>query len=740
MVGDLHDDFLPSDRPARRDIDVAQLGRHLKDRKWWLIGPTLACLVLSAIVVNTVSPRYTAETKILLENQESYFTRGDKLDPQPAPLPDDEAVQSQVQLVTSRDLARSAIRQLNLQGNPEYDPLAKGVGPITRTLVLLGLEQDPTRVAPEDRMLDAYFDRLTVFPVTKSRVLTIEFDSKDPDLAARAANTVANLYIDLQGSVKRDSARSAAETLRSLIAGLRIKAADAEAQAQAFRTQAGLVLGTNNTTISSQQLADMSTQLAQARSTQADAQAKAKLIRDMIKAGRATEVPDVVNNDLIRRLSEQRANIQAEIALQSRTLLPGHPRMQELKAQLGDLDRQLRIAADKAARALDNDASVSASRVDNLASAMNQQKDVIGAAGGDQVKLNELDLNARLLKDQLELNTTKFQDALARENAVSTPADARVISRAIAPSLPSFPKKLPIIVLATLAGALISLGIVIARELLSGRSVVSDAQAQHVPIDVRTTPVEAEFAEAPAAVKAESPVEDGSLIAARVRPETDVAPVAKSITSLTDPFLSAFDTMLTAKKPDEALRIMVACSDGSQAPTHLAMRIGRALSRSFRTIVVDCFAGPDATPASSVQVAAGFPEPYSSGFVDLLEGRSSFAEVIHRDSTSRLHFVSGVLDEDLRTQDQDGVANLLDALAETYDYVIVSGPVLRDAAPAVLAEYIDMIVMEAPTEQASSELERIKRLFGTPAQGAPGVVIVEPEPGIETGMQGSVAA
>ncbi len=489
MVGTLHDDDLPSDR-LRRDIDVAELGRRVAAHRWWLIGPTLACLIGSTVAVNVIAPRYTGETKILLENQESYLTRGDKVDPQPAPLPDDEAVQSQVQLVSSRDLARSAIRQLGLQGNPEFDPIARGIGPITRTLILLGLEQDPTRIAPEERMLETFSDRLTVFPVNKSRVLTVEFDSKDPDLAARAANTVADLYIDLQGSAKRDAARSAAETLRTLIASLRIKAADAEAKAQAFRTQSGLVLGTNNNTITSQQLADMSTQLAQARSTEADAQAKAKLIRDMAKAGRTVDIADVVNNDLIRRLSEQRANAQAEIALQSRTLLPGHPRMQELNAQLADLDRQLKLAADKAARNLDNDARVAASRVDNLTAAMNTQKDVIGAAGGDQVKLNELDLNARLLKDQLELNTSKYQEALARENAVSTPADARVISRAVAPPFPSFPKKLPIIAIATIAGALLSLGMVIAREFLSGRAFALGEVSDDLPIAIEAERLE----------------------------------------------------------------------------------------------------------------------------------------------------------------------------------------------------------------------------------------------------------
>src|ERR1700709_791104 len=112
MVGDLRDDYLSNERSSR-DLDVGVLGRRLSAQRWWWIGPAILCFVASLVFVNVVPARYTAETKILLENQESYFTRTDKGDVQPAPLPDDEAVQSQVQLLQSRDIARAAIRQLN---------------------------------------------------------------------------------------------------------------------------------------------------------------------------------------------------------------------------------------------------------------------------------------------------------------------------------------------------------------------------------------------------------------------------------------------------------------------------------------------------------------------------------------------------------------------------------------------------------------------------------------------------
>ena len=682
MVSDHHhDDEIPGDALPRRDLDVSYLGRRLKAQRRWLIGPALACFALSAIAVNVIAPRYTAETKVLIGSQEAFYNRLGANDTQQQQTPpDDEAIQSQVQLVSSRDLARQAIRALDLRGNREFDPVADGVGPVTRFLVLLGLARDPLGVPPEERILPAFSDRLTVFPVTKSRVLTIEFEAKDADLAARAANTVANLYLDIQSAAKRDAAHQAAESLRSLVADLRVRSGEADAKAQAFRSQAGLLLGTNNSTISSQQLTDMSTQLAQARSGEAEAQAKAKMIRDMVKDGRLAEVPDVANNDLIRKLSEQRAAIQAEVALQSRTLLPGHPRMQELTAQLHDLDAQLKAAAEKVVRGLESDARIAQARVDNLTTAINGQKDAIGATGPDQVKLSELDLTAKLLKDQLEFNTSKYQEALARENVGSNPAEARIISRAVAPQLPSFPKKLPIVAIMTIAGLVLSVGILIARELLSGRAFIETRAPGSLPVVLDSgLAMRRREDEMPALKPSFDPRHDTGF-AATATASSDVP---------ADATAALASDLVALKAADQALRILV-LDERPASNEHATIRLGRALSQGARVIALD-LAGREGARSRL-------------GFAELLGGQASFAEVIHRDPVSRLHLITPGHRPEGIGGDLDGMANVLDALAETYDHVLVGGVApSSQLAHVIAAEHTDIVVLAADHAVGAAE-------------------------------------
>ncbi|HEX8663481.1 MAG TPA: GumC family protein, partial [Beijerinckiaceae bacterium] len=460
-------------------LDSVHLGQVMQvlRRRWKLMaGAGLLAFMGSVAFVTLVSPRYTGETKLILESRDSAFTRPsqDRAD-QPPPI-DEQAVASQVQVVMSRDLARDAIRQLNLVGNEEFDPLAGEMGLVRRLMILLGITKNPLDRPPEDRVLENYYDRLLVYPVGKSRILAIEFRSKDPELAAKGANAIADLYLATQEAAKKDMARNASGWLGANIEPLRQRVAEAEAKVEEYRGKAGLLLGTNNVGINAQQLTDLNTQLAQARTAQADSQAKARLIREMIKGGRAFEIPDVANNELIRRLIEQRITLRAQLALEERTLLPQHPRIKELNAQVNDLESQIRGAAERTVRTLENDAKIAGSRVETLQAAIDSQKSVVSQANEAEVQLRALEREARAQRDQLESYLARYREATARDAENAVPPDARVVSRAVTPDKPSFPKKIPIVLFVTLAAMILVAGWIVGRELLAGPAAAAAAE------------------------------------------------------------------------------------------------------------------------------------------------------------------------------------------------------------------------------------------------------------------------
>src|ERR1700712_5761743 len=467
----------PSPRPAPRNFSAAAnplYGSHdlrafadaLRRKKSWIIIPTAIAFALSMTAVNLVSPRYKAEARILIDGRENVFLRpnGERTDERTTLDP--EAVASQVQLLLSRDLARDIIAKNKLAERPEFDPVLQGLNPVKSLIALFGIGRDPFSLTPEERVLDAYYDRLTAYAVDKSRVIVIEFQSKDAELATQVANSIAEGYLVLQQSARQEQAKSAGQWLSGEIDNLRKKVADSESRTEEFRSKSSLFVGTNNTTLSNQQMGELNTQLNNARALKSDAESRSRLIKEMLHTGKPIQASEVVNSELIRRLSEQRVTLRGQLAEQSSTLLDAHPRIKELKAQLADLDRQIRDEASKVSRSLENDSRIANGRVEGLSASLEQLKKQATSTNGQDVQLRALERESKAQRDLLESYLAKYREATARENIYAAPADGRIISRAIVSNIPAYPKKLPIVLIATLATLLFSAGCVITGELL----------------------------------------------------------------------------------------------------------------------------------------------------------------------------------------------------------------------------------------------------------------------------------
>ena len=428
--------------------------------------PDGAGAVLSIAAVNMVTPRYKSEARILVDGRENVFLRPNGERNEERTALDAEAVTSQVQLLLSRDLAREIIKKNKLAERPEFDPVLQGFAPLKSLLALFGIGRDPFSLTPEERVLEAFYDRYTAYAVDKSRVIVIEFQSRDPELAARVTNSIAEGYLVLQQGARQQQAKSAGQWLSGEIEELRKKVADAESRVEDFRSKSSLFIGTNNTSLSNQQMGEINTQLNNARALKSDAESKARLIKDMLQSGKPIEASEVLNSELIRRLSEQRVTLRAQLAEQSSTLLDGHPRIKELKAQLADLDRQLREEAGKVSRSLENDARIAGGRVDGLIASLDQLKKQASSNNGQDVQLRALEREAKAQRDLLESYLAKYREANTRENIEAAPTDGRIISRATVSNVPAYPKKLPIVLIATLATLLLTSGAIVTGELL----------------------------------------------------------------------------------------------------------------------------------------------------------------------------------------------------------------------------------------------------------------------------------
>ncbi len=665
-------------RGAAGDLDLRAIWQALLNRKAWILIPTVVAAALSFAAVNVITPRYKSEARILIEGRENVFLKPTADQVQDRSAPDAEAVTSQVQLVLSRDLARDIIKKNKLAERPEFDPMLQGISPLKALLAMVGIGRDPLKMTAEERVLDAYYDRLSVYAVDKSRVIVVEFQSRDPELAAQVANSIAEGYLVLQQANRQDQARTAGQWLSGEIDNLRKKVADADSRVEDFRTKAGLFVGTNNTTLSNQQMGEINTQLNNARAQKSDAEAKSHLIRDMLQSGGPIEVSDILNSELLRRLNEQRVTLRAQLAEQSATLLDGHPRIKELKAQINDLDRQIRDEASKVARSFENDAKIAGARVTSLSASLDQLKTQAGTSNEQDVQLRALEREAKAERDLLESYLAKYREATTRENIDVGPADARIISRGIVTNTPAYPKKVPIVVIATLATFMLATGLVVTGELLKMTAPRPFSPSEPVTRD-----------RAPGLRLREPRPEP----AAATNPDGELERLAEH-------FIAA---------GDRARKITVIGAETAAGTSLTALTLARLMSRKANVVLVDLSLESGALSAATV-------DPAAPGVSDLVSGSATFGQIITRDKMSRVQIVgAGQMKPESAMLKSPRLALAIDALTQVYDHVILDAGSIDDLPEELAATNAQAVLvtrsMFDQATRAAVESELIKAGF-----------------------------
>ncbi|MEA2912204.1 MAG: tyrosine-protein kinase Etk/Wzc [Bradyrhizobium sp.] len=660
--------YKPAAASVSGDPDLRGPGQALSRNRSWIIAPTLLAAVLSIAAVNLVTPRYKSEARLLIDGRENVILRPNGERNEERNALNAEAVTSQVQLLLSRDLARDIIKKNKLAERPEFDPVLRGISPVKSLLALFGIGRDPFSLTPEERVLEAYFDRFTAYAVDKSRVVVIEFQSRDPELAARVANSIAEGYVVLQQGARQAQAKSAGQWLSGEIDNLRKKVAEAESRVEDFRSKS--FVGTNLATLSNQQMGELNTQLNNARALKSDAESKARLIREMLQSGKPIEASEALNSELTRRLSEQRVTLRAQLAGQLSTLLDSHPRIKELKAQLADLDRQFREEASKISRSLDSDARIAGGRVEDLNASLEQLKKQATSTNGQDLQLRALEREAKAQRDLLESYLAKYREANTRENIDAAPTGGRIISRASVSNTPAFPNKLPIVLIATLATLMLSAGAIATGELLRMTAPRPAAAFASPPAPVRA-PAAATLAD-PAPVFAASRPEVQS------EPRVEIAPELTEIEQLAGDLRGAGEA---------ARKVTILGTASSESITLTALTLARLIARDARVVVVDL-------SASSPTISTVSVDPSAPGLAELMLGEASFSQVITKDRLSRVHLVSaGRPGSDRALLLSARLTLAIDALLRVYDHVLLDAGTASDLSAELLTAQARAVVV-----------------------------------------------
>ena len=669
---------------AEDEFDLLEFVRKLWRRKGTIIGTTLTLMVLAVLFIFQLTPRYTAETLVMIDTRESNVVDVEAVIS--GLSPDAETIQSEIQVIRSRGLAAKTVEKLDLERNPEFNGALRPPGALAILLdprryippewlaVITGAPTDIVFTEADqatsqlDSIIDGFLGGLEVTSVGRSRVIKIAYTSENPKTAARIANQIAEFYIVAQLEAKFEATQRASEWLGERLSNLREQVDEAERAVEEFRQQSGLIRGTE-TTLETQEISELNSQLVSERTKRAEAEARLRQVERLLaSAGGNEAVGDVLRSPLIQSLREKQADLEREAAELAIEYGDKHPKMINIRAKIEDHRLQIGAETNRIVQRLRNEVGVARAREEALTGQLNALKQTIGANNTSEVKLRALEREAEASRTLLETFLARSKETASQESFQQ--ADATILSPASIPKVPSFPNKRKILILFFFGAVALGLGLAYGAEMLDHglRSVEQVESYLHAsPLGL-------------------VPLLKGVGKIGR-RPEDRI--LDKPASAYGESIRSLHTSLILSSSDAVPKVVLVTSSLPKEGKTTVSTSLAHMLALSgHKVIIVDCdLRHPTAHKSFGV--------PSTPGLVSLLLGKSPLDEVVQTGSRSGAHLIpagaplpnpSGVL----------GSAQMKKLLAElkgTYDLVILdSAPVLAVSDTRVLSRLADKCI------------------------------------------------
>ncbi len=638
-------------------LSIGQLADAFRRR--WKIFAATAFLVTALCLGITLllTPVWTARSVIQIEPNRRQATDLANL-AQGGP-PDQAVVDTEVNLMRSREVIRGVVQRLDLQADPEF---SRADGKLVAT--------------PETRLeatIDNVLQHLDIARQGETYLVAIGVRASDRVKAAMIANAVASEYQRFTAEGRSATASETSEQLRRQLGRLADDVRAADASVAQYRASQGIVSGTAAGTITDQQVAPLSSQLATAEAEAAAAVARYNAARNQIASGGLDSVSGVLSSSVIADLRRQRAEVLRMAGEAKSHYGPRHPETLALQQQLADLDRQLAEEGRRVVSGLEGDARAASASAASLRSDLSHLRSRQAAETQASVAAQSLERDAeakRVMYNQLAQAVQ--QSAQQRQTTASI---GRIVEAAEPPQSPSFPNRPLFAVLGAFLGVLAGIAMLVIAENID--------TTIHRGTDLEQTLGLAHIASVPRLTRQRlKRAFDGAL------PWDYV--VERPMSRYTEALRAIRSAIIMLPATGHGRVIALTSALPGEGKTSLTSSLARLHAISGdRTLLID----GDLRRRSLSRLLDALPK---AGIMDVLEGRASLLDAIIADTRTGLHILPS-LPESVHPGDVFGSSTFVGMLAEArqkYDVILIdTAPLLAVSDTKIIASRSDAAIL-----------------------------------------------
>jgi len=299
---------------------------------------------------------------------------------------------------------------------------------------------------------------LKVRAAGRTRIVEITADSPDPKIAAGFVNTLANEFIEQNLEARWKTTQKTSDWLSRQLEDMRFKLERSESSLQAYARNSGLLITDDKTSVSTDKLRQLQTELSTATADRITKQSRFEIAQ----SGPLDALPDVLNDAPTRDTQNKITDLKRQIADLTATYTPEYSKVKRLQAELATMQSAFDHDRGAILRRIKNDYNESLRREKLLTAAYTVQATQIAGEGERSIQYSilkrEADSNRQIYESMLQqLKESTIASAMRASNI-------RVVDPPKIPATPYKPNAKNSGSLGLLAGIFIGAAFIILRE------------------------------------------------------------------------------------------------------------------------------------------------------------------------------------------------------------------------------------------------------------------------------------
>ena len=433
-------------------IDLSHYFNIVNRNKWRILLLAFVVTLLAALIALSLTPLYKSTASLLIESEETNIVSIEQV--YGLDSSKQEYFETQYEILKSRHIAEKVVDKLDLGNHPIFvEKLTQEKGLVDTfkgylKSVLTFLPQSDNVEFTEEELAAQYKEKvitlfsedLSVSPVPNTQVVKISYISESPKLAAKVANTVAEVYIENYLEAKFEMTNKATTWLNESLQGLRERLNTSEKKLSDFYEREQVVDLDGVVGLASEELQGLSEQLLEAENRLK----QSEIIFEQVQNHRGdlnelAKLPEVQNHSSIQNVKQSELLAESKVSELSKVYGPKHQKMISAQAELASVQSTLNRQVQSLISGITSEYRQAQQQVQRLRAAVERAKQ-------DYRKLTNLDSPRKILQREVDVNQQLYDSFFTRLKETSEvegfeTANARVLDKATVPLEPAKPNK-----------------------------------------------------------------------------------------------------------------------------------------------------------------------------------------------------------------------------------------------------------------------------------------------------------